>query len=70
MTGMKFVLCADLSLSQQEARAFLKQLYEAFSDYVLKDPFFVVRIVEIFIDLLSLNNLSRTRISKNPCKPC
>lgn len=41
MTGMKFVLCADLSLSQQEARAFLKQLYEAFSDYVLKDPFFV-----------------------------
>jgi trafficking protein particle complex subunit 4 len=42
MTGMKFVVIADTSVSQQDAKSFLKQLYEAFADYILKDPFFVV----------------------------
>ena len=44
LTGVKFVLIADLTVTQADARVFLKQLYEAFADYVLKDPFFVVRI--------------------------
>jgi len=43
LTGAKFVLIAELAVTSAEAKTFLKQLYEAFADYVLKDPFFVVR---------------------------
>ena len=41
------MLIADLTVSAPEAKVFLKQLYEAFADYVLKDPFFVVSIMKI-----------------------
>jgi hypothetical protein len=42
MTGMKFIVIADPNVSQSEAKTFLRSLYEAFADYVIKDPFFVV----------------------------
>lgn len=48
MTGMKFVVIADTNVPQLEAKTFLKQLYEAFADYVLKDPFFVVKYTTFF----------------------
>lgn len=53
MTGVKFILVADLTTPNQEVKSFLKQLYEAFSDYVLKDPFYVVTIMNV---LFYLNN--------------
>ncbi len=53
MTGIKFVVLADIFVQQTEAKQFLKQLYEAFADYVLKDPFFVVTRVYLLITILA-----------------
>ncbi|PFH38791.1 sybindin family protein [Besnoitia besnoiti] len=39
LTGLKFVLVTELSLSPTAVEASLRRVYEAYSDYVLKNPF-------------------------------
>ncbi|KEP64483.1 UNVERIFIED_CONTAM: sybindin family protein [Hammondia hammondi] len=39
-TGLKFVLVAELSVPPATVEASLRRVYEAYADYVLKNPFY------------------------------